>query len=351
MRFKKKLLNHRNQRWLTLITFSLIMLVFAASLYAESWTFVLTAESGDSKKKVSFGVAKDATDDYDVEYDVALPPPSPEHTPLTVSFENELTPLETDIRGPVTSGQKITWTLNINSDAQSRFRWDTNELPTEWGLTIEGVDMRTVREMSFDQGRSTITITAASWDVTRTYYNIALQEGINLISVPLDPSGEQDGKPWRLSNLIDFIGADATMIIVYDKDAKKFVTYMPHFPPTSRANTVVQGGDGYIIMMKAPATVTFTGKAWDGEVSLAAGINLISVPLNPLVEWRLSDLLSFIGKNAKMVISYDKASKKFVTYMPHFPENSPLNTVVQGGDGYIVMMSAPMNVIFTGTVW
>ena len=262
MRFKKKLLNHRNQLWLTLITFSLIMLVFATSLYAESWTFVLTAESGDSKKKVSFGVAKDATDDYDAEYDVALPPPSPEHTPLTVSFENELTPLETDIRGPVTSGQKITWTLNINSDAQSRFRWDTNELPTEWSFTIEGVDMRTTGEVSFGQGHSTMTITAALWNVTSTYYNIALQEGINLISVPLNPSGEKDGKPWRLSNLIDFIGSDATMIIVYDKSAKKFVTYMPHFSENSPLNTVVRGGEGYIVMMSAPMDVIFTGTVW-----------------------------------------------------------------------------------------
>jgi hypothetical protein len=67
-------------------------------------------------KKVSFGVATDATDDYDAEYDVGLPPPSPEHTPLTVSFQNELTPLATDIRGPVTSGHKIiTWMLTMSS--------------------------------------------------------------------------------------------------------------------------------------------------------------------------------------------------------------------------------------------
>jgi len=250
MNFKKKPQKRSNQCWMTLITFSL-MLVFAVSLYAESCTVILTAESGDSIVEVSFGVVKDATDDYDVDYDVGLPPPSPEHIPLTVSFENELTPLETDFRGPVTIGQQITWILNINSDTPGRLLWDTNELPTGWSLAIGGVDMRMVGEMSFDRGRSTMTVTAAPKVGTITY-NVSLQKGINLISVPLDP-GEKDRQPWRLSELLDFIGSDATMIIRYDKDDKKFVTYMPTFPKTSPSNTVVQGGEGYIVMMKASA--------------------------------------------------------------------------------------------------
>ena len=180
-------------------------------------------------------------------------------------------------------------------------------------------------------------------------FKLELQEGINLISVPLDLS--KDENPWRLSELLDFIGSSATMIIRYDKSSKKFVTYMPHFPETSPANAVVQGGEGYVIMMKEPASMTFTGKAWDGMVSLAAGINVISVPLNPGLEWRMSDLISFIGKDATMIIRYDKSSKKFVTYMPHFPETSPANAVVRGGEGYVVMMSKPVTITFTGTAW
>jgi hypothetical protein len=52
-----------------------------------------------------------------------------------------------------------------------------------------------------------------------------------------------------------------------------------------------------------------------------------------------------------MVISYDKVEKTFFTYMPHFPHTSPVNTVVQCGEGYIVMMKAPADVVFTGTRW
>jgi hypothetical protein len=126
---------------------------------------------------------------------------------------------------------------------------------------------------------------------------------------------------------------------------------MPHFPHTSPVNTVVQGGEGYIVVMREPVSVTFTGTPWAGKVSLGAGLNLISVPLKPSVEWRLSDLMSFIGKEATMVISYDKVEKTFFTYMPHFPHTSPVNTVVQCGEGYIVMMKAPADVVFTGTRW
>jgi hypothetical protein len=61
--------------------------------------------------------------------------------------------------------------------------------------------------------------------------------------------------------------------------------------------------------------------------------------------------MSFIGKDATMIIRYDKAEKKFLTYMPDFPKNSPANAVGQGGEGYIVMMSAPATVAFKGAAW
>jgi hypothetical protein len=129
----------------------------------DMWIVELNSESAESEAKVSFGVAQDATDDYDIDYDEGLPPPSPEHIPLILSFENELTPLKIDIRGPVTSNKKIiTWTLNIDSEAQGKLIWNTKELPTGWSLNIESVDMRAVEEISFEQGRSTMTITAAT---------------------------------------------------------------------------------------------------------------------------------------------------------------------------------------------
>jgi len=107
---------------------------------------------------------------------------------------------------------------NINSDEPGRLSWESNELPNEWRFTIEGVDMGTVGELSFNQVRNTMTITAMPLNSTITY-NVVLQEGINLISVPLDP-GETEGQRWRLSELINFIGSGATMVISYNKAEK-----------------------------------------------------------------------------------------------------------------------------------
>ncbi|MBC8231391.1 hypothetical protein H8E77_17705, partial [bacterium] len=41
------------------------------------------------------------------------------------------------------------------------------------------------------------------------------------------------------------------------------------------------------------------------SIDLVPGINLISVPLHSDEEWRMSDLLAFIGPEALQVIYYD----------------------------------------------
>jgi len=86
--------------------------------------------------------------------------------------------------------------------------------------------------------------------------DISLSVGLNLISIPVNPG------PWRLSDLVNFIGPEVMMIISYDTVAKKFVSHMSNTPPTSPTNVAIKGGVGYIVMMKAAKSVTFTGEAW-----------------------------------------------------------------------------------------
>jgi hypothetical protein len=40
-----------------------------------------------------------------------------------------------------------------------------------------------------------------------------------------------------------------------------------------------------------------------------------------------------------MVIRYDMAQGKFINYMPMFPETSPANALIKGGESYIVIMN------------
>jgi len=86
-------------------------------------------------------------------------------------------------------------------------------------------------------------------------------------------------------------------------------------------------------------------------VNYSRGINMISVPLDPDETWKMSDLLKHIGSEASMVIWYDKGAGKFTTFMPNFPENSPTNTMVKGGEGYILIMTKAKEVTYEGKAW
>jgi len=189
--------------------------------------------------------------------------------------------------------------------------------------------------------------------------------GINMIAVPLNPkslrlrlqekgntdSAQAESANWRLSDLASHIGSDLSAVIFYDTSAKKFCSYMPKFPDTALVNVPVKNGKGYIIIMQQPVDVTFEGTAWDGDVTLAEGINILSVPLRPESEWRLNDLIEHIGSEVRCVIWYDKKREQFVSYSPTWSKNVPLNTVVKGDEGYIVLMKAEKKVTFTGKAW
>jgi len=87
------------------------------------------------------------------------------------------------------------------------------------------------------------------------------------------------------------------------------------------------------------------------EVNYAKGINLISVPFDPSETWRVSDLMKYIGSEASMIIWYDKEKRKFTTFMPNFPETSPANATVNGGEGYILMMMKDKEITYEGEAW
>ncbi|MBC8231221.1 T9SS type A sorting domain-containing protein [bacterium] len=85
-------------------------------------------------------------------------------------------------------------------------------------------------------------------------------------------------------------------------------------------------------------------------LTLRKGINVISVPTKADKDLRMSDLAQNIGKdNLTMIIRYDYAQGKFVSYLPTFPDASPANTTVKPNEGYIVVMKAEKEVEFEGT--
>ena len=179
--------------------------------------------------------------------------------------------------------------------------------------------------------------------ITSEYsFTINLYKGINLISVPLNPK-----TPWYLSDLANHTGSNVNMIIHYDTKTEKFVAYTPDSPD----NVPVAGGAAYIVMMEAPAEVTFTGSTWDGIVALANGRNLMSIPLDCGEQWRISDLAAHIGSDVQMIISYDTGQRRFLAYLPNHPKTSLTNAPIAGGIGYVVFMKSAWDVVFTGKAW
>ncbi|MCZ6681006.1 MAG: hypothetical protein O7E52_27595 [Candidatus Poribacteria bacterium] len=65
----------------------------------------------------------------------------------------------------------------------------------------------------------------------------------------------------------------------------------------------------------------------------------------------MSDLARHIGPAVNFISWYDHATRRFISYFTDFPEDSPANKSVEGGEGYIVVVTEPTNVTFKGKGW
>ena len=172
-------------------------------------------------------------------------------------------------------------------------------------------------------------------------FTIDLIAGINFISVPLKPS-----RGWRLSDLAAHIGEEAISIVIYSPEYNRGFCYLPCFPENDPANVEVKGSEGYIVVMSEAKSVNFQGTAWQSEVTFPAGMSMFAVPLQPDVQWRLSDLGERIGDKLIHLITH---RSEFEIYTPG-KDSSP-NTMVEGGVGYLAVMSEAKTIPFTGQPW
>jgi len=221
---------------------------------------------------------------------------------------------------------------NSNTDVSYRFIDTGVTAGVTYDYKLEDVDIHGV---STFHGLVSVTL-------EKPQFTLQLDAGINLISVPLNP-----GEPWMLRHLADFIGKDNVDVIIYLNNGR-FIGYNPDLADDLSANVPIAGDEAYIVVVKSPAELTFTGEAWDGKVSLSKGLNTMSVPVNP-GQWRLSDLASHIGPNLSSIIWYDGAVGRFVGYNSASPEVG--DTIIRGGGGYFVSMTEPADLTFEGEAW
>ncbi len=81
-------------------------------------------------------------------------------------------------------------------------------------------------------------------------------------------------------------------------------------------------------------------------VSLAQGLNMLSVPLNPTTPMTARSLAQMVG--ATIVVDLDEENQRFIGWTPDAPDDG---FSIEGGKGYIVNLLQPREVSFVGAAW
>ena len=105
-------------------------------------------------------------------------------------------------------------------------------------------------------------------------FALALEPGLNLISVPLMPA-----EPYTAKSLADMLGA--TVVIQLDAMTKEFVAYSV---AEGDAGFGISGDRGYIVNTPAGGMVTFTGQAWANPPAEEPDVEEPVVPEEPATE-------------------------------------------------------------------
>ena len=101
---------------------------------------------------------------------------------------------------------------------------------------------------------------------------------------------------------------------------------------------------GFIARPAAEAESTRFGNSY--TVSLAKGLNMLSVPLSPPKPMTAKNLVALTG--ATTIITLDTASQQFVAWTPDAPDDG---FPIEGGKGYIVNVPEMRNFAFVGAPW
>lgn len=105
-------------------------------------------------------------------------------------------------------------------------------------------------------------------DTIEDFFDISLNTGLNMISLPLMPS-----TPYTARSFMEKTGA--TMIIELDATSQKFIGWTAN---STGDGFSIEGGMGYIINVSKPQPVRFSGRAWQDSTSAVAAPQHPSIP-------------------------------------------------------------------------
>jgi len=94
-------------------------------------------------------------------------------------------------------------------------------------------------------------------------------------------------------------------------------------------------------------TVSETSAVGTFTLSLAKGLNFVSLPVKPDVSYTARTFAEKLA--ATLVVRYDAPSQRFIPFVPEVSRTDGFG--IEGGQGYIVNVLEERRVPFTGTVW
>ncbi|MSQ61896.1 MAG: hypothetical protein EXR43_04885 [Dehalococcoidia bacterium] len=177
--------------------------------------------------------------------------------------------------------------------------------------------------------------------ITLPAQHLLLQQGWNLISLPVDPVSTS------IIDILAPIAGDVVSVFGFDSIKQEFTFYLPEAPAISTLREM-KPGQGFWILLRRNATLDVAGLPLPPRmtVSLSKGLNLVGASLSSPIS--LDSLLrtSFQGEYLSILGFSDGPKGEFVIRVSNGPAAFTTLNDVQPGKGYWFIMATEGKLTF-----
>ncbi len=252
----------------------------------------------------------------------------------------ENTELASDIPGP------------LGLDAEADPEGSNARVPTEGGVIMPHPGIQGVGDVSeafaWTEPTATLTITPVSDEepIEPSSFDVALESGLNMISIPLMPTESYTAK-----SLAAMLGA--SIVVKLDAATQHFVGYSY---AEEGEGFDIDGSSGYIVNTPAGGVFTFTGTAWQNKSDNASAAPKVStakdawafVITSALQEKENGATYTVVAKNLRTgVVATEKVANDKVSVSAVWA-NMNRKSVIQVGDKLEIALLDKRGTIVSG---
>ena len=182
-------------------------------------------------------------------------------------------------------------------------------------------------------------------------FTLSIPRGTHGIHIPLKVNqiNGQDAVIDTVGDLFDSLG-DAVNFIISLDDNGRWQSYIGDESAGSAADAEIRADTGLIAVMRRAAKLELAGDALEtggvSEINVEVGNNLVGFPRNPGGINMISDLLLFEGVLAIAVSKAAGFGFHTITAPGHDGDGP-----IEGGVGYLLVATAPIDIPITGSPW